>query len=314
MSKHTLTLMGGPHDELRVSAEVLHQAVGALLEGARRAARFAVEGESVRKGPRPSWLNDACSLDITGMSPGSVELQVEMPTFQEAHAARAGKDGQQHLADAIDRGFGGKTAVDLFGDTLAEVIEGASDNVRADRPLLDICARFAGVSAGVYEGVQLDGLTGRDSSVTITPDHAQMITGLRDQTPPPQAARVVGTLDTISASIADVTLVLTDASRISIRLEEHDPELLEALFRKRVVVSGLASYSPSGLLLLLNGESIREAGDGDILFETAPVAQRCMPSTTPVAQDDSSGVSAFLGIWPGDESDDELLESLEALG
>jgi hypothetical protein len=71
MNKHTLTLMGGRPNELRISATVLHEAVGALIEGARLATRFAVEGESVRKGPRPAWLDAACDFEITGLSPGS---------------------------------------------------------------------------------------------------------------------------------------------------------------------------------------------------------------------------------------------------
>ena len=49
MKKHKLTLMGGAHDELRVPAAVLRESIEALLEGARLATRFAVEGESVRK-------------------------------------------------------------------------------------------------------------------------------------------------------------------------------------------------------------------------------------------------------------------------
>lgn len=314
MSKHTMTLMGGLHGELRVSASVLHEAIGALIEGARRATRFAVEGQSVRKGPRPSWLDDACAIDITGVSAGSAVIEMEAPTFQQAYAARLGDDGQHSFVGAIDRDFGKQTAVDLFGQLLAEAIDGDADDMMADLTLLDTCVRFAKVAGGAYEGVRLDGLRGREEPLIITPEHVQRIEGLRDETSPPQAARVAGTLDTISASISDVTLELKDATKIIVRLEDHDAEELKALFGKHVVVSGLARYRPSGRLLFLDAESIGEASAGDSLFEALPVAQQRLPAVIPVAQDDSSGVSAFFGTWPGDESEGELLDALQAIG
>lgn len=65
---------------------------------------------------------------------------------------------------------------------------------------------------------------------------------------------------------------------------------------------------------MVDVESIGEAGPADPLFEAAPVARKRLPVATPVAQDDSSGVSAFFGTWPGEESEDELLEALQAIG
>jgi hypothetical protein len=206
-------------DELRISASVLREALEALLEGARLATRFAVEGESVRKGPRPTWLDAACAVDITGLAPGSAIISMEAPTLREADAAKFGDSGQRWLFDEIDQDFGEQTAVDLFGQILAAVVEREADDIVADRALLETCVRFAKVSGGGFAGVQIGGLRGR---------RIPKIELLRDQTPPPQAVR--------------------------------------------------------------------------------------LPVATPVAQDESSGVSAFFGTWPGDESDKELLEALQAIG
>ena len=131
MNKHKLTLRGGPHDELRVSAAVLHEAVGALLEGARLATRFAVEGQSVRKGPRPAWLDAVCAVDIIGLSPGSAVIAMEAPTLQEADAARFGADGQCSLFEEIDQSFG-EQAVD------ATLLTTDKDFVHLDPDLLSV--------------------------------------------------------------------------------------------------------------------------------------------------------------------------------
>ena len=90
MKKHKMTLLGGTRGELRVPADVLLETVGALLEGARQATRFFIEGESTRKGPRPAWLDAACNVEVTGLSAGSAVVALEAPTLADAAPDRFG--------------------------------------------------------------------------------------------------------------------------------------------------------------------------------------------------------------------------------
>lgn len=313
MTKHTLTMMGGPHDELRVSVSVFLEAMSALLEGARLATRFAVEGESVRYGPRPAWLDAACALEITGLAPGSAVISMEAPTLKDADA-RFGDDRQRALFEDIEEGFGDHTAVELFGQILSAVVERDPDHIVADRALLDACVRFAKVSGDGYEGVCLEGLRNRDEPLVVKSEHVPMMELLRDETPAPQAARVSGTLDTISVSRSNLILKLKDGTRIPARMESHDPDALRRLFGKRVVVSGMAHYRPSGRLMMVDVEFIGEAGPRDRFFEAAPTARKRAPLASPAVQGESSGVLAFYGTWPGDETEAELLEALQAIG
>ena len=313
MKKHSLTLMGGPRDELRISAALLQETLKTLLSGARLATRFAVEGESVRKGPRPAWLESACAVDVTGLSAGSAVIATETPTLQEADVAKFGDLGQRPLFGEIDRGFAAKTAIDLFGQVLASIIEQDIDAVVADRALLNACARFAKISGDGFVGVQLEGLHGRDAPLIVTHDHVPLIELLRDETPPPQATRVAGTLDTISASRSDMILKLKDGTTVPARMDDRDPDALRELFGETALISGVAHYRPSGRLLMVDVESIGKAGAGSQLFETFPVARRRLLVAPPVPQDGSSGVAAFFGTWPGDESEDELLEALQII-
>jgi hypothetical protein len=46
---------------------------------------------------------------------------------------------------------------------------------------------------------------------------------LRDETPPPSAVRVAGTLDTISASSNTILLMLPDGHKIQARFANPDP-------------------------------------------------------------------------------------------
>ena len=121
-----------------------------------------------------------------------------------------------------------------------------------------------------------------------------------------RAVRVAGILDTISATRNDVELTLKDGASVSARLETHDNERLKSLFGSRVVVSGMARFGTSGELLTIDVEYLGPAGEGDVLFEQVPSSPG-RPVVTLRPQDVTTGVSAFFGTWPGDESDEELL-------
>jgi hypothetical protein len=313
MKKHTMTLLGGRQGELRVPADVLLETVGALLEGARQATRFVVEGESMRKGPRPAWLDAACRVEVTGLSAGSAVVAIEAPTLADAVPDRFGEGRQVSLfaepQQVID---GGKSAIDFFADVLASVVGDDRDRVLADRALLDSCVRFARAAGNSFRGVELAGVAGFAEPLVVQCADVARIELLRDETPAPKAVRVTGTLDTISVSKSDVVLMLGEGVAVPARLDDHDKGLLKSLFGIRVVVSGMAQFRPSGKLLVIDVEHIEAARDGDALFESVPKAE-VRPVATLLSQDETSGVSGFFGTWPGGESDEELLGALEAI-
>lgn len=313
--KHTLTLLGGPSGEVRVSAEALSETIAALIEGAGRAARLRVEGDSTRPGPRPAWLDAVCQdIAVTGLQAGSTVIPIEASTLAEVAPEQF-----LHLAQGSLFGEPGavldsrQSAVDLFGNVLATALAGDRDALVADRALLETCARFVRTAgrAGA-RGVKLEGIAGQSAPVQVGPDDLARIERLRDETPPPSAVRITGTLDTISASSRMILLILPDGDKIQARFEDLDLELLRTLFRQRVTISGMARFRPSGRLLLVDAEYLGPATANDALWERMPSARpgRAAPVFTPMPQDRASGVAAFFGIWPGEESDQDLLRAL----
>ncbi len=313
MIKHELKLLGGP-GALRLPAETLLETVGALLEGARQATRYLVDGESTRKGPRPAWLDAACRVEVTGLTAGSAIVAIEAPTLEEAVPERFGSGVPVSFFDGTDVSITKRTAVEVFARVLATAIEGRDDQVLADRPLLDTCVRFVRAAGSAYEGIEIGGLSGRHSRLTVRGEDARPFEVLRDKTPNPRAVRVTAVLDTISATRSDVVLSLPSGEKIAARIEDHEPATLRSLFGSRVVVSGMARFRPSGRVLLVEVEHIAEARDADALFETLPIASESLVIAPNATQDEGSGIAAFFGAWPGEESEDELLEALEALG
>lgn len=317
MKRHALRLLGGSAADFRVPADTLIEAVGALLEGAQRAARLFVEGESVRPGARPAWLDAACRIEVTGLAAGSAVIAVEAPTLAEAVPDRFGPDRQASLFGEPGMPLDStRTAVDFFGDVLAAATSGDREGLRADRSLLDSCIRFARAAGASYDGIQLEGLAGRSGPVVVRRVMARTIEQLRDETPAPRAVRVSGILDTISASKSDVLLLLEGGETVVGRLQQPDPDGLRDLFGTTVLVSGVAQYQPSGRLSVVDVEYIGPARDADAMWSRLPQPMPVRGSAVAqlVAQDATSGVSAIFGTWPGDETAEELLTALKELG
>ena len=311
MKHHTITLQGGPAG-LRVPADVLVELVSALQEGALRAARFVIEGESVRKGPKPAWLDAVGRFDVTGLTQGSAVLQVESPSLAEALPDRFGSAQVALFADPSRTVDTSQSAIDFFGTVLHSALRGDREGVLADRPLLEACARLARAPGRGFRSVTLGGIAGAREPVELSSADLDKIELLRDETPAARAVRVTGTLDTISVSKTDVVLRLGDGTTVAARVERHDPEELRGLFAKRVVVAGLAQYRPSGKLLLIEAEHIGLATECDALWEQPPAPRPVRSALVAqlLPQDETSGVAAFFGTWPGDESDEDLLAAL----
>lgn len=314
MIQHRLTLLGGKKGELRVSADTLCDALAALTDGARQATRFAVDGKSSRKGPRPAWLEKVGRIEITGLRAGSAVMDLEAPSLGEAAPDKFGDSQQGRLFEEVDNSIAQRSSVDIFAQVLSAALEDHTDELLADRSLLATCIRFAEAAGTAFRGLQLDGLTGPRKTVTVTREDVARFERLYAGTPQPHAVRVCGQLDTISASSSHVLLTLPDRTKIPALLEDHDAATLKKLFGTQVAVSGMARFRPSGKLLLIDVESLSPARDADDLFCALPEAHATEPLAPLVDQDQTSGVSAFFGTWPGEETEDDLLQSLRELG
>jgi len=67
-----------------ISFNQLKAITGILSEGAERALRLAIEGQSIKKGPTPAWLSQSTDFILAGMNKGSTALVIDAPTLGEA--------------------------------------------------------------------------------------------------------------------------------------------------------------------------------------------------------------------------------------
>ena len=112
---------------------------------------------------------------------------------------------------------------------------------------------------------------------------------------------------------------------IYIECEQCSAELLEFPGSDKLERVRATSGAPGVLLFENHSDAIKVALSRDWQLGDVDLCSRCAesrlaavvirgrkPVFTAKSQDKNSGVAAFIGTWPGDETDDELLAALES--
>ncbi len=273
--------------------------------------RMAFEGTSSSVGATPTWLERAIDIRTLGFSErnGETILHLSAPELGEA-APRLFE--QESLFPGVASST--DTALGLVGKLIREVRREDLSSDLYDRSLLSKLGKWKGLLEGELRSLdvplgQLKGseLVEFDSKVVTS---AQL---LSDKTPAPRQVRVVGKLDMVRHSTRSFELILATGSAVRGVLVDGLTDELQKHFGNDVTILGRAIYRPSGSLLRLDAAEILDTTAGRNAFSEIPLPFTTHRRADRKLQTPKSGVSAFFGTWPGEESDAELMESLAGL-
>ena len=91
---------------------------------------------------------------------------------------------------------------------------------------------------------------------------------------------------------------------------------LATFLDKQVVIEGLAEFRPSGTLLRVDADAIRDAGAGDATFSTLPLPEvrRNYQKAAATVRPGQKPYASIFGLIPGEESDEEFAAAVAELG
>jgi len=283
----------------------------ALNEAVRRSILMALTRRSTPAGRPPKWLSrvgDIRLRDISGDD--DTILHLESPTLGDA--APDLYEQREFWPTRPDPDF---TGLELFGQVVSDVQIGDRDSERFDRALLLRVARFDVVLNGAFTSAQLPVVPEPSGRVSVLDRSVTAAARtLWTETPSPRRVRVVGQLDMLRQSTNSFALRLHDQEVPAI-LTAGDVASLAPLFGRAIVVAGMAVYRASGRALRLDADLVLPAGEESPVWSRMPGPLQRRPPAPALRrpQGSASGVPAFFGTWPGDETDGELLAALERL-
>jgi hypothetical protein len=272
---------------------------------------MAVEGASASVGPTPPWLDRASDIRTLGFSKRGNQsiLHIKAPLLGEAIPEVF---DQRNFRPMMARPE--ETALHLIG-RIGQVVtrhEVASDLY--DQSLLKHFSQWQALFKKEVKSLHLPSSLPADmGAIDLDIMVAKNARLLSDQTPAPRQVRIIGKLDMVRHSTRSFALLLASGQEVRGVLEERDPELLQKYFGREITVFGKAIYRPSGSLLRLDGEEIVDTTEGRGAFSSIPEALSKPFRAERKLHAGKTGVAAFFGTWPGEETDDELLAALGEL-
>ena len=208
------------------------------------------------------------------------------------------------------------TGFEVFAAILRDLAAADEDSERYDRGMLSAFRGFDRVLGRAFLEARVEERRERGGGYARL-DTAMLETARRlgAHVPPPRAVRVVGKLDMIRKSTQTFTLQLDAGEEVRGLLIEGDIGNLTPLFGGRVTVHGRAVYRTSGRLLRLDAEAVFPGDKESAIWSKVPPPLERAVRTRDLRrpQTATTGINAFFGSWPGDETDEELLAALEAL-
>jgi len=286
---------------------------GRLLLGVAPAVRavslMAIQGRGVAKGRRPSWLHAVSDVRFRGASVnGGATFIFDAPRLGDA-AEQLFQQRDFWLTEYSpnDTGF------DLLASALHDVQEENVDSNRFDQGVLRTFKAFQRVLSDRVSHISLDGEQITEP-VRFDRNTIRHVENLARTTPPEQRVRIVGELDMLKYSTSMFKLILDTGDRVR-GVYEGDIAQLSNKLRERVVVSGHAIFRPSGKLLRVDAERLEEDSSAPALWSHIPTPKRTSLEREQLwrPQGSSSGISAIMNRWPGDEDDEEVARQLERL-
>ena len=308
--RYQLQLSGLPESKGQIKAKRLLQVVQALTETAESATRLSATGEGKGKGPKPQWLNATVDFTITGLEAGSTVLGLEAPSLRDTALDLFAQLDLWREQPSLD-----DTALDLAALAIEEAGTHSPEGNHFDSSVLNSILKFgkfwetSGISYKLIpQGSALGGFTLDEHIFARVKEQVENI-------PPAKAFIVTGKLNEIKHGEGRFRLLLERNSYVIGRLNADflDIEALRSLWGNQTTVEGVVHFKVNGQPRLIEAHKISAHIEGDEVFQEMPIR---VERNVKYMGREPKGVKAappedFVGVWPGDESIEELLADLD---
>lgn len=304
---YTVQVMGPGEAPLPLTGPILEALFHALARGVRGAVRLSVEGRSFGGGPTPAWLYRASLFDLRSVDRENSELLLGAPLLGVAVSPELPE------AQLLDDTTKAKSGLSLYAEGLKDAITQRVDSDAFDDNLLNTFQDLAPVFENGATGIQFANNRPDVPALSITAESVREIDAMKQSVPPPQFVRVSGMVDTMRHSDRAFILQLSSGVQVRAIADEGLTESLPQFWGAPAVVSGMAVFRASGRLLRIDAKAIDVPTiEERQIWGTIPVplTWRTPQKDLLIAQSPRTGVAAFYGKWPGDESDEDFMAVL----
>ncbi|MFN8360583.1 MAG: hypothetical protein U0264_11770 [Candidatus Kapaibacterium sp.] len=206
------------------------------------------------------------------------------------------------------------TPMSLVIDTFRAALSEEKEDADIDKPLLKSLMKFKRNFTGNNQVMYLSN-RGSIPEVRLTKADFNTISDLEESIPEPRKVIVNGQLDEMKVSKGKLGL---QTAQGIVHVFSNDSDLIQRMVEfmgKEVTITGKAHYKPNGRLSFIDIQEFRSPNVNDRLFSKSPNAMTARQQLLFQAKQGKklNPLSEIVGMWPGDETDEEFAELLQGL-
>jgi hypothetical protein len=305
-----VTLSGFDIESGKIPLSMLDKLSKQFLRLSEKTLLSYLEGSSqIKRGKNPEWLCRLLDFQLTGINPGSTQLEIEAPLLQET---------LENIQLPVFSDLSPEEIMQnsALGFSLYAYEQASNHNLESfilDKEILKEILHFKDFFESEKAQITVSTPT-RNKTVTFNYESINKIKTIEEHTPQSIRAKISGKLDVMKHTRAQLEII-SGQSRIQASLGENlNIERITEYFGKNITATGIASYKPSRQIKSFEIQSLSLADQKDVFFEKPPVmlfeemeVQRYIKEQKYKGTD----FSKIIGKWPGEESIDELLQQLD---
>ena len=206
-----------------------------------------------------------------------------------------------------------QTAFDLLSASLHDVRQMTKNSERFDHALLRRFANYRRLLRHGLTSIALPDANSKEESIDEPLSDAAE--SLFQETPPACRVRMCGRLDSLAVSRRVLGLYLEDGTPVTAVWTSEGFVDLANFLDKQIVIEGLAEFRPSGTLLRVDADAIRDAGAGDSSFSTLPLPEfrRNYQKAAATVRPGQKPYASIFGLIPGEESEEAFAAAVAEL-
>lgn len=305
---YEIKLAGADQDDGKIDLQRLISLAQSITEIAKGALQIRLLGISSKAGKKTERITQALNIKLADLKKGSTVLELECESFRDTLKGEQGNFFRSEILEELPN----QTPLSLVIESFREALNFKEDTNHLDKPLLKKLKSFERIFVGNEERITFSN-RGSIPDLQLQKTDFQKIQTLEESIPEPQEIIINGIVDELKYSKLRVTIATKEGIVNGVLSEDFEPEDISKYWGKDLTIAGTAYYQPSGKMSFLYIEKIYEPNDNDKYF-SKPSKKETVEQQIQRQQKhlkNQNNLAEIVGKWPGDESIEEILNSLD---
>lgn len=308
---YLLRLSGLKEAQGQISATRLVGILQALGATAARATQLRATGSGRRTKWTPKWIKSTTDFTVTGIDSGSTTVGIDAPCLRQTAYDQFSQLDLWGEKPSLD-----DTALDLATEAIKEAGKAEASGDYFDDAVLGAILKLARAGGGTGVEFNLSLADSKKNGFVLNNQFLQSITKKKRELPLSRAFIVCGKLDEIRHVNGHFRLIVEEKHTLLGRLSSPSShlEVLRSLWGEKVTLEGMVSFKGNGEARFIEARKIRKYLERDAFFEKMPKGDPADVRELIVAamtKEGATKLTDLIGIWPGDETAEELLAELK---